>query len=353
MNIDSLKIGFSNFIKNRKLVGISFGAIILGVSLIFYSLESSGKKNDEEPKIKSSDTGLGNMLPTTDCTRVETKSEAYITDVNYSDESIETELMDSLKKNNEDPFAFFNEHGKNENVTNEVVKNDNNSNYGNTNNSNFKLKSQESFEKGFVMNEDNNKNVVAQNKTSSSNENNDKVVVENTAPVDNTRKRNISDMNSNMSYGFTSKTMSNSDEIYAVIHNAGKQVLNGKRVTVRITEDCVVKGVKVPKNTLLFGIASGSNERLKLNISSYVVDGKRYYANIKVYDTVDGLEGLYIPGGFMNDVAKEGTQQGINEGQTTIKIPIIGSVTTNALTKKNKDGSVYLKDGHKVFLKVL
>ena len=168
--------------------------------------------------------------------------------------------------------------------------------------------------------------------------------------TDNTRRRNVGESNSNMGYGFSSGQPENTQDIAAVVHNGGRNVSSGSRVTLRLTENAVLDGIDVPKNTMLFGLASISSDRLKIRIKSYKMNKQVFYCKLAVFE-LDGIEGIYVPEGMLDDVAQEGKQDGINKSSTTLSIPVIGSITTNALTKRNKDNSVVLNDGHKVILR--
>ena len=153
--------------------------------------------------------------------------------------------------------------------------------------------------------------------------------------------------------GFTSVSKTGSGNslngtINAVVQNQKREVKSGSTVKIRIKMPLTVNGITIPANTILSGIAKLSNERVKITISKILYAGKIYSCNFSVYD-IDGIEGIYIPGGLNQEIAKDQANQEVS--RTTVNVPLVGSVSTNLGRKKIQDPSVTIPNGYKILLK--
>ena len=81
-------------------------------------------------------------------------------------------------------------------------------------------------------------------------------------------------------------------------------VLSGNRVKLRLMEDAWLLGIKIPKNTFLYGTCEVTNERLQIEIRQIPLGEKFVPVEINVCD-LDGLPGLYVPDNASRKVAKE------------------------------------------------
>lgn len=135
-------------------------------------------------------------------------------------------------------------------------------------------------------------------------------------------------------------------------------VTAGVTIKFRLTEDVLINGVLIPKNSFVFGIASINGERLQVNIPSVQWRQHLLAVSLSVYD-MDGLNGIYIPGSINRDVSKESADQAINGIGLTTLDPSIAAQATSAgiqaakslLSKKVKLVKVTLKAGYRVLLK--
>jgi len=81
-------------------------------------------------------------------------------------------------------------------------------------------------------------------------------------------------------------------------------VLTGNRVKLRLMEEGWLNGVKIPKETFLYGICEVANERLQITIRQIPVREHFIPVDITIYD-LDGLAGLYVPDNAARKVSKE------------------------------------------------
>lgn len=137
-----------------------------------------------------------------------------------------------------------------------------------------------------------------------------------------------------------------------------QQVLSGSTVQLRLAQTITIKGLIVPTNALVYGLASLSGERLKIKISSIRSGEHILPVNLQVYD-LDGVEGLYIPGSISRNVTKQalGSQvQGLDIDLGGISL---GAQAANAgmqigrtlFGRKTRLTQVTLQTGYKVILR--
>lgn len=136
----------------------------------------------------------------------------------------------------------------------------------------------------------------------------------------------------------------------AVIANDDKTVKSGSYVKIRIGEEINVDGVKVPRNTVLTGVAQYSEERMNITISSIRLGSRNYQVKWVIYDE-DGQLGVAVPQSVLNDIAKDGATDAIDEGtDVEADVPIIGNVNVN-LKKRAQEVSFIIRNGHRIYIK--
>ena len=106
-------------------------------------------------------------------------------------------------------------------------------------------------------------------------------------------------------------------------------VVAGATVKLLLSDDITVKGITVPKNSFIYGVASMSNERLKISITSVRSGNSILPVTLEVFD-MDGLAGIYIPGSINRDVAKESADNAVNSMGLTSLDPSIGAQAATA-----------------------
>ncbi len=81
-------------------------------------------------------------------------------------------------------------------------------------------------------------------------------------------------------------------------------VMNGNRIKLRLLEDVWINGMKLDKNTFIYGICKIKNERLHIQITQLPVKGNFLPVDLTIYD-LDGLPGLYVPDNVARKVIKD------------------------------------------------
>ena len=152
--------------------------------------------------------------------------------------------------------------------------------------------------------------------------------------------------------------VSNKENAIKAIIPETQTIVAGSTIKLLLTDDVLIKGTTIPRNTFIYGTVSLNNERLKISINSI-----RYLDNIlpvalEVYD-LDGLAGIYVPGSINRDVAKQSADQGMNNIGFTTLDPSLAAQATSAgiqaakslISKKIKLVKVTVKAGYRVLLK--
>jgi Conjugative transposon, TraM len=162
----------------------------------------------------------------------------------------------------------------------------------------------------------------------------------------------------------TTRSFSGKSLIRAVVHGS-QTIKNGSLVKLRILEDVQLAGMLVPKNTIVYGQATGSSsERLNINIFSISVNNTIEEVKWAVYD-LDGNEGINVPsnGKDRKDVQTQTVQDGANEAQNAASSTIgnnqaaqtgtrlLGNLFRNKSAKKNTF-KVYFNSGYQVIIKI-
>ena len=135
-------------------------------------------------------------------------------------------------------------------------------------------------------------------------------------------------------------------------------LVGGATVKLLLANDIYINGVLIPRNSFVYGTATLSNERLRINIASLRYKNNIIPVALEVYD-IDGLQGIYIPGSINRDVAKESSNEAINALGLTTLDPSLAAQATGAgiqaaktlLSKKVKQIKVTIKEGYKILLK--
>ena len=95
----------------------------------------------------------------------------------------------------------------------------------------------------------------------------------------------------------------------------GDQEINGtsSRIKIRLLEPLFVRGIIIPRNTLIYGMGVFSGQRVNLIINQIQYQNRLFPVKIQVFD-MDGMAGLYIPNMQNLDIAKQVLSQTIQSG---------------------------------------
>lgn len=103
----------------------------------------------------------------------------------------------------------------------------------------------------------------------------------------------------------TIRAEENQTMIKAIVDEELKKASVGDRVRIRVLDDIIAGNTTIPKNSYLFATISGfQDQRVKIDISTIMVNDRILPVNLKIYD-MDGMEGLYVPSSDFRDFTKE------------------------------------------------
>ena len=94
-----------------------------------------------------------------------------------------------------------------------------------------------------------------------------------------------------------------------------QKLSSGQRVTLRLLEDYVEGGIRIPANTHLAAICK-IGDRLELQVRSLEMNGRIIPLALDAYDT-DGLQGIYCPETSSARASKQASQDAISTAGTT------------------------------------
>ncbi len=112
--------------------------------------------------------------------------------------------------------------------------------------------------------------------------------------------------------------------IRAVIHQ-DQQIADGGRVQLRLLEPVTVRGVRVPANTLVYGIGSFGTERVGIALTSLQYEGRIFPIKLNVHD-MDGMPGVFVP----NVLAAQEGKQALGQTLAGVNYNLSGAATGSA-----------------------
>jgi conjugative transposon TraM protein len=93
--------------------------------------------------------------------------------------------------------------------------------------------------------------------------------------------------------------------IKAIVDEYIKNGTMGGRLRIRLLDDIMVGGSLLKKGSYLYALISGYEpQRVKLSITSVMIDDKIFPINLSIYDN-DGMEGLYVPASAFREFTKD------------------------------------------------
>lgn len=144
--------------------------------------------------------------------------------------------------------------------------------------------------------------------------------------------------------------------IQAVVQET-QTLVNGSTIKMRLLNEILIAGKRIPKNTFVYGQTSLNGERLQINVSSIRYMNSLYPVDLTVFD-LDGLDGIRVPDAISRKVAKDGVDQSLQSIGLGSLNPSMGAQAADAgieavkslFSKKTKLVRVTVKAGYKVLL---
>lgn len=156
-------------------------------------------------------------------------------------------------------------------------------------------------------------------------------------------------------------SMPSSNTLFKACIHGDQTVVTGSTVRMRMLEDAVVCGIKIPANTLFYGVATLGANRLEVVVNNLKVGNTISPVSFIIFDN-DAMEGLNLPNNMKAQAAKR-MQQGLVQN---IDMPLasIGTMTSeitsavNATTQiakqilnmKLSQVKVHLKSNYQIYI---
>lgn len=147
-----------------------------------------------------------------------------------------------------------------------------------------------------------------------------------------------------------------SQSIQAVIHE-DQTLISGETVRLRLTQETTIAGVIIPKDQLVYGVASLNGDRLKISIRHIRLADAIIPVDLRIHDA-DGMEGIRIPGSIPQQVSTQSGNQALQGlGFSTFDNSLEAQATSagietakSFLGKKIRQVKVNLKEGYQVWI---
>jgi hypothetical protein len=139
----------------------------------------------------------------------------------------------------------------------------------------------------------------------------------------------------------------------------GEQTVKDRStVRIRLLDDYTDKnGVRIPKNTSVFGIASIASDRLYISINSVMLNGSLFNTSASVYD-MDGQKGINIQSNVNKEISNDATDAAVGSytptatGVAGVAASALTSIGRSAITHKQNEASrsITLKTNYKIYI---
>ena len=170
-------------------------------------------------------------------------------------------------------------------------------------------------------------------------------VVEKQATHDDGRRRRRS---SGFYNARSTRGNANSEFISGKIHESIK-IRNNTVVPIRLTENSTISGNTFPRNTIIYGVANISNDRIDINVESVKYGGRVYPVDMVIYDQGDAMQGIAIRNTSTQEKAEDVKNRA--GGGVNLNVPMVGNINVGNLSR-NRVEEIPVYAEYKVYLKV-
>ena len=135
------------------------------------------------------------------------------------------------------------------------------------------------------------------------------------------------------------------DDVICVVVNGDQTVKVHSRLRMRLTQDAIINGKRIPKNTDVYGFISFQPNRALIAIEN--ID--HHPTSLKAFDFQDGSEGIYV----QNSFRAEATGEVLDDIIQDINVPGVPQVSgvSKVLRRRNRNVKVTVLNNYKLILK--
>lgn len=151
--------------------------------------------------------------------------------------------------------------------------------------------------------------------------------------------------------------------IRAVIHGEQKNITKSSQIKLRLLDPTTIDGTEIPRNTIVYGQANFSENRLAITIDNIRYGNNLYPFKAEIYD-MDGFRGLYVPDNITNEAKKDASSNAISRtsitagpnsmtptGLINTAVNATSSAIQSATQKKVREVKVDLPANYKLLIK--
>lgn len=152
-------------------------------------------------------------------------------------------------------------------------------------------------------------------------------------------------------------------DVKAVVHGTHKDLTDNSMVKLRLLDAITIDGVKIPRNSFVYGKVSFASARMQITIDNINYKNKVLPFKAEIYDH-DGSKGIHVPDNAINDAVKDGGSNTVNSVSTSVAAPgVIGQLASkmannitgsvkDAVDKKINKNKVTVSDNYLVTIKM-
>ncbi len=140
------------------------------------------------------------------------------------------------------------------------------------------------------------------------------------------------------------------NQIVAEIYGSQKITSNNSSVRIVLKEKINLGDVVIGTDAFVYGVASINQNNVMISIPSISYKGKNYQVNLVAYDYTTGELGIPIRN---DNIVGAVEKQAENQAQQEISRygGKVGSVVSAIISGRNRNVSIQLNEGHRMYLK--
>lgn len=148
-------------------------------------------------------------------------------------------------------------------------------------------------------------------------------------PIENEKEvKTTKNKNGFRTLGVSATSTAPKGSVRAVIHGEQKDITESSQIKLRILDPIEVDGFMIPRNTIIFGMASFSENRVNIDIENIAFRNNIYPFRGRIYDQ-DGFLGIYIPDNLVNDAKTEASSETVSSADVNFS-GLTGIVSSGA-----------------------
>lgn len=138
---------------------------------------------------------------------------------------------------------------------------------------------------------------------------------------------------------------SHTDDLVFVEVDGNQVVQVNNRLRMRLTQEAVINGELIPKNTLIYGFIRFQPNRALIEIENL----NHHPTKLKAFDLQDGSEGIYVENNFRAEASKEVIEDIVGDINIP-SVPQIGGLK-KVFQRNNRNVRVTIVNNYKLILK--